>query len=161
MMVESLFQDWKKDTKFNSLISAEMASPFSDTDNFLKNKRTVLGVKPQTYMNFSGDAVAAIVSYYKIDPKTDLLVLSDDIDMLFGKVRFRLQGSHGGQNGLRDIIQKLGMSDFARIKVGIGRNDQFSVSDWVLSSWTQEERIFLETEVQKTVQQYVFQWLCD
>jgi PTH1 family peptidyl-tRNA hydrolase len=57
-----------------------------------------MGIKPQTFMNLSGDAVAALVSFYKLDPKKDILVISDDIDMEFGKVRFRTTGSHGGQN---------------------------------------------------------------
>lgn len=58
----------------------------------------VLGIKPQTFMNLSGEAVSALVSFYKLDPKRDILVISDDIDMEFTKVRYRSEGSHGGQN---------------------------------------------------------------
>ncbi len=68
-------------------------------------------------MNLSGDSVSALVNYYKLDPRRDILVISDDIDMEFGKIRYRTKGSHGGQNGLRDIITKLGTDEFARIKI--------------------------------------------
>lgn len=66
----------------------------------------VLLVKPMTYMNLSGNAVSALVQFYKLDITTDILVISDDIDMEFAKVRFRREGNHGGQNGLKDIIAK-------------------------------------------------------
>jgi peptidyl-tRNA hydrolase, PTH1 family len=72
-----------------------------------------------TYMNLSGQSVQEVVSYYKLIPSQDLLVLSDDIDMLFGKVRMRTTGSHGGQNGLKDIIHRIGTPEFSRIKIGI------------------------------------------
>lgn len=109
-----------------------------------------------TYMNLSGDAVVALVNFYKLDPKTDILVISDDIDMEFGKVRFRAKGSHGGQNGLKDIIAKLGTDEFARIKVGIGRHEKYSVSDWVLSRFTKEEMGILQEETYGKVKEYIF-----
>ena len=98
-------------------------------------------------MNLSGEAVASITHFYKIDPSRDVVVISDDIDMEFAKVRKREQGSHGGQNGLRDIITKLGTDGFTRIKIGIGRHEKYEVSDWVLSKFTKEEQKMLETEV--------------
>ena len=110
-------------------------------------------------MNLSGDAVVMIISYYKLDPKKDILVISDDIDMEFGKVRFRSEGSHGGQNGLRDIILKTGTTEFARIKIGIGRHEHMGVSDWVLSQFTEDERKIINTDIQKKVKDYVTQWL--
>lgn len=112
-------------------------------------------------MNLSGDAIQSIVSFYKLDPKKDILVISDDIDMEFGKVRFRSHGSHGGQNGLRDIITKIGTNEFARIKIGIGRNEQYSVSDWVLSRFTPDEIIVLEQKIIKQVKEYINKWLCE
>jgi PTH1 family peptidyl-tRNA hydrolase len=87
-------------------------------------------------MNLSGKSVSEIVSYYKIDGEKDILVISDDIDMDFSKVRYRAEGSHGGQNGLRDIIEKISTSKFARIKIGIGRHEHMTVSDWVLSKFS-------------------------
>lgn len=115
--------------------------------------------KPTTYMNLSGDAVASLVNFYKLDPKTDILVISDDIDMEFGKVRYRTKWSHGGQNGLRDIITKLWTDEFARIKIGIGRDDRYSVSDWVLSKFTKSEITQLVEENFFVVQTKVQEWL--
>lgn len=97
-------------------------------------------------MNLSGNAVSQICHFYKISPK-DIIVISDDIDMDFGKVRAREKGSHGGQNGLRDIITKLGTNEFLRIKIGVGRHEKMSVSDWVLSRFTSEELFALESEI--------------
>lgn len=78
------------------------------------------------------------MSFYKIGV-TDLIVISDDIDMEFGKLRYRVSGSSGGQNGLKSITERLGTSEFARIKIGIGRDDRYEVSDWVLSKFESEE----------------------
>lgn len=110
-------------------------------------------------MNCSGQSISSIIHFYKLDPKQDILLISDDIDMEFGKVRFRTKGSHGGQNGLRDTIEKLGTDEFARIKVGIGRHEHYSVSDWVLSKFQNEELKYissdLETEVFRKIQEWI------
>lgn len=90
-------------------------------------------------MNLSGNAVSKIANFYKIPPE-NIIVISDDIDMEFGKIRFRTEGSHGGQNGLRDIILKLGTDQFSRLKIGIGRHEKIPVSDWVLSRFSQVEK---------------------
>ena len=110
-------------------------------------------------MNLSGEAVSTLVSFYKLDPKADILVISDDIDMEFAKVRLRSKGSHGGQNGLRDIIAHLGTDEFTRIKIGIGRDDRYSVSDWVLSKITESEQKIIETEVRTRVEEYIIDWI--
>lgn len=152
MIVDSLCIDWREDKKFKSLISQSC---------ILDRSTWIIGVQPQTFMNLSGDTVAAIVSFYKIDPKKDILVISDDIDMEFGKVRYRKEGSHGGQNWLRDIIAKLGTNEFARIKIGIGRDDRYSVSDWVLSRFTDAEKEIISTDVRSKVEEYIKKWLWD
>jgi peptidyl-tRNA hydrolase, PTH1 family len=118
-------------------------------------------VKPMTFMNLSGDAVASIVNFYKLDPGKDILIISDDLDMEFAKVRYREKWSHGGQNGQRDIIAKLGTDEFARIKIGIGRHEKYEVSDWVLSKFQKEEREILESEVFLKVEEYIKKWLWD
>lgn len=82
--------------------------------------RRVLLAKPQTYMNASGESVAALVNFYKI-PLAQLIVIADDLDLPPGTLRLRKSGSSGGQNGLKDVIQKLGSQDFARVRFGIGR----------------------------------------
>ena len=106
----------------------------------------ILLVKPLTFMNLSGNAVSKILNFYKI-PKENLLVISDDIDMDFGKIRLREKWSHGGQNGLRDIIAKLGTDEFSRLKIGIGRDERFAVADWVLSKFSSDEKNILQTEI--------------
>lgn len=98
-------------------------------------------------MNLSGDAVAAALNFYKIDPSIDMLVISDDIDQAFGKLRMRIGGSSGGQNGLKNIIERIGSDQFARLKIGIGRDENFTVADWVLSRLTLDERARLEDEI--------------
>lgn len=99
----------------------------------------VLLVKPLTFMNASGKAVAPLVSFYKIQG-TELLVVQDDLDSPFGLLKFRMGGRHGGQNGVRDIIRLLGHDAFPRLKVGISRPPPgWEVSDWVMSRWRPEE----------------------
>lgn len=97
-------------------------------------------------MNLSGESVASIVNFYKIS-RENILVLSDDIDMDFGKIRLRNKGSSGGQNGLKSIAAHLGTEEFSRCKMGIGRDSRYSVSDWVLSRFTDEEKKNLQEEV--------------
>ncbi len=77
--------------------------------------------KPQTFMNLSGQSVSSLVRFYKLDPSSDLLVISDDKDMLFGKLRLRDEGSSGGHNGLESIIEHLGTEKFHRLKIGVGQ----------------------------------------
>ena len=110
-------------------------------------------------MNLSGDSIASIVNFYKLDPKTDILIISDDIDMEFAKVRYRKEWSHGGQNGLRDISLKIGTHEFSRIKIGIGRHEKYSVSDWVLSKFTKEEVCMLKDEVSLIVRKKIDDWI--
>jgi len=149
-LLDQFFLDWKEVQKFKSMISENCTWSLAPG---------VLAAKPQTFMNLSGEAVSSLVNFYKLDPKSDILVISDDIDMEFGKVRYRSQWSHGGQNWLRDIITKLGTSEFARIKIGIGRDPRYDVSDWVLSSLTLAEREHLASETTLQVQEYLKTWL--
>jgi len=96
-------------------------------------------LKPQTYMNRSGIAVAECVNYYKI-PVQNLVVISDDLELPPGKVRFRNGGGHGGHNGLRSIIDSLGDRQFRRVRIGIGRpSGKQDVVGHVLSRWSMAE----------------------
>lgn len=110
---------------------------FADTE--IGDKR-VLVAKPQTYMNNSGEAVSAIMKFYKI-PVDKLIVVSDDISLAPGKMRIRTKGSAGGQNGLKNIIAHLSTDEFIRIKMGIGdRPDRNSdLAGWVLSKMNEED----------------------
>ena len=107
--------------------------------------KKVLLVKPQTYMNLSGEAVVGLLNFFKVD--TDkLLVISDDISLDVGKMRIRRKGSDGGQKGLRSIIELTGKDNFPRIKVGIGKkpNPNYELAKWVLSKFKDDELKELE-----------------
>jgi len=112
---------------------------------------------PNTYMNNSGEAVKAIVDWYKIT-LDQLFIIVDDIDLPLGKVRFRKKGSSGGHNGLKDIIIKLDSNNFNRIKIGIGspplheKNKNFNTISHVLGNISKEESITLERVYQKVIE---------
>ncbi|HCP44496.1 MAG TPA: aminoacyl-tRNA hydrolase [Deltaproteobacteria bacterium] len=94
---------------------------------------------PQTWMNLSGDSVGPMAGFYKV-PRDSVLVVHDDLDLPFGTVKVKGGGGHGGHNGLRDLVQKLGGSDFVRVRVGIGRpQGPMDTKSWVLSRWSQAE----------------------
>ena len=80
----------------------------------------VVLVKPQTYMNLSGESIREVTDYYKVDAESELIVISDDIDLDIGQLRIRPKGSAGGHNGLKNIIQHLGTENFARVRIGVG-----------------------------------------
>jgi PTH1 family peptidyl-tRNA hydrolase len=99
----------------------------------------VLLGKPMTFMNASGEAVAGVVAYFKIDPK-DLLVVLDEVQLPLGRLRLRPSGSAGGHNGLRSVIEHVG-SDFPRLRIGVGRGDErWELADHVLARFTRDER---------------------
>ena len=102
------------------------------------NSRVIL-VKPQTYMNLSGESIGAFASWYKTDPE-DILIIYDDISLAVGQVRIRAKGSAGGHNGIKSIIQHLGRDDFQRIKIGINEKPAgWDLADYVLSKFTKDE----------------------
>lgn len=93
----------------------------------------VLLVKPQTYMNLSGECIREIVSWYRIDPEKELIVLYDDISLAPGMLRVREKGSAGGHNGMKNIIAMLGTQNFKRVRIGVGETPEgFAQVDWVL-----------------------------
>ena len=101
---------------------------------------SVLLMKPQTFMNLSGDAVAQAVRFYKIPPE-HVIVVSDEVSLPIGKLRIRTKGSAGGHNGLKDIIAKLGTDAFPRIRIGVGAppHPDYDMADWVLSSFKNQD----------------------
>ena len=101
---------------------------------------SVLLMKPQTFMNLSGDAVREAMNFYKI-PTDHILVISDDVSLPVGKLRIRRSGSAGGHNGLKDIIAKCGGDGFPRIKVGVGEkpHPDYDMADWVLSKFVGDD----------------------
>ena len=112
----------------------------------------VLVMKPQTYMNLSGEAVGEAVRFYKIPPER-VLVISDDVALPLGKMRIRANGSAGGHNGLKNIIQHLGTDAFPRIKVGVGApaHPEHEMVDWVIGKFSKDERKALDDMLKKTV----------
>ncbi len=101
-------------------------------------------VKPTTFMNLSGEALRAVIDYYKIDVK-DILVIYDDLALDLGRIRFRASGSDGGHNGIKSIIQHLGNNKFARLKVGIGPQPPIPAENFVLQNFSKEGMETLKT----------------
>jgi len=122
-------------------------APSQVPDAFVVKKfgvQPVLLAKPLTFMNRSGEAVAALARYYDIVP-ADLLVVVDEIDLPFGRLRARGRGSAGTHNGLRSIVQQLGTTEFPRLRLGIGRGDaRRDLADHVLSTFEADERPAVE-----------------
>ena len=105
----------------------------------------VLLVKPQTFMNLSGESIGAILKFYKLDPASRLIVIYDDIDLAPGRLRIRKKGSAGGHNGIKNIIAHVGTQEFLRIRVGVGQKPQgWELADYVLSRFSKEERQAVE-----------------
>ena len=113
----------------------------------------VLVMKPQTYMNLSGESVGAAARFYKI-PADHILVVSDDIALPVGKLRLRAAGSAGGHNGLKNIIRHLGSDRFPRIKVGVGmpQNAEYDIAEWVTGLPTGEEQKILLDALDRAAQ---------
>ena len=105
----------------------------------------VLLAKPQTYMNNSGEAIGALVNFFKLDPEAQLLVIYDDISLDPGNIRIRLKGSAGGHNGVKSIIQHLGTQVFARIKVGVGEKPkEWDLADYVLGHFSRADSALVD-----------------
>ena len=108
----------------------------------------VLLAKPLTYMNLSGDSVAEIVNFYKLDPESEMIVIFDDISLAPGNIRVRKKGSAGGHNGIKSIIARCGTQNFMRIKVGVGEKPQgWDLADHVLGRFSTEDRVLVEDAI--------------
>ena len=108
-------------------------------------------VKPQTFMNLSGGAIADVMRFYKI-PVENIIVIYDDVSLIPGKIRIRPKGSDGGHNGIWDIIKNLGTEDFLRIKIGVGKKPcpEYDLKDWVLGSFPKEDLELVNKAADKT-----------
>ena len=125
-------------TKFNAMYGKGMIGDHK-----------VILMKPLSYMNLSGGPIQQMASFFKIDVPTRLIVIQDDIDLEPGTLRIRKQGSAGGHNGMKDIIQKLGTDTFCRVRIGVGAKPKdWDLADYVLGRFTPEER----TRVDETLQ---------
>ena len=122
--------NWKLDKKkFNGRYGLENSQ-----------KEKIILLKPQTYMNLSGESLRPLMDYYEIEPE-EVVVIYDDLDLPVGKIRLRQKGGHGGHNGIRSVMDQLGTKEFNRIRVGIGRPvAPVPVIDHVLSRFSKEEK---------------------
>ena len=107
-------------------------------------------LKPQTYMNLSGRSVLQLSAFFKVPPAR-IIVLFDDISLEPGRLRLRKDGSAGGHNGIKSIIQELGSQDFPRVKIGVGAkpHPEYDLADWVLSTFSAQEEKLLAPAIEK------------
>lgn len=130
---------FKNDKKFNAL----------STSMIVGNEKVIL-IKPLSYMNLSGIVVRKYVSFYNISSR-DILVIQDDLDMDFGKIRILFNSSSGGHNGIKNIIENIGTKEFTRLKVGISKNNDIDTKDYVLGKFNKEEIESLNNVYLKTL----------
>ena len=114
---------------------------------FVGGQKVVL-VKPQTYMNLSGESVREVIDFYKIDEKSELIVISDDVSLDVGQIRIRKKGSAGGHNGLKNIILHLGHDEFHRVRMGVGEKPEgYDLVDYVLGHFPKEDQEVMDESV--------------
>ena len=112
----------------------------------------VLLVKPQTFMNLSGEAIGSVCRYYRVSV-ADVLVVCDDVNLPLGRLRVRGSGSEGGHNGLRSVAQHLGTTDYARLRIGVGRGDtRRDLADHVLSRFEPEEQTGVNDAIDRSAE---------
>jgi PTH1 family peptidyl-tRNA hydrolase len=141
LVVDKLSEVYKADS-WSSKFDAQFAKAV------IEGEASLL-VKPMTFMNLSGRSVAQFVRFYKI-PVEDIVVLHDDIDVPFGKVKARQGGGHGGHNGIRSLMSELGQSAFQRVKLGVGRPakvEDGDVVNWVLKRFSDAELDAIQTSM--------------
>lgn len=111
------------------------------------NGEKVFLMKPQTFMNLSGESVRPFLDYYKMSPE-DVIVIYDDLDLPTGKIRLREKGGHGGHNGIRSLIDHLGTKEFKKVRIGIGRpTTPISIVDYVLQDFSKQEKSLVEEAI--------------
>lgn len=115
------------------------------------SERVIL-VKPLTYMNLSGEAIRPLCDYFKVDTTSDLIVISDDVELDEGNIRVRPKGSAGGHNGLKNIIKLLGHDEFSRVRVGVGKKPkEYDMVNWVLGHFEGEAVVLIKEGKERAV----------
>jgi PTH1 family peptidyl-tRNA hydrolase len=147
LAAEELARRAKADWKFEKKFDARLAKLDSDG-------RKILLAEPQTFMNASGEAVGALLSFYRV-PVSQLLVIVDDADLPLGEIRLRAKGSSGGHHGLESIEKHIGSREFARLKVGIGRTKEGrrEITGHVLGKFSRDEAKLVEKVLQRAADQ--------
>ena len=115
-------------------------------NEFIYNGEKIILLKPQMYINLSGDVIKKYIDFYKIDID-DLLIISDDLDMDIGKIKIKYKGSSGGHNGLKNIENNLKTREYKRIKIGISNNKNIDTKNYVLSKFSNEERKIIDNTI--------------
>jgi PTH1 family peptidyl-tRNA hydrolase len=162
LVADRLAERWRASWTYEKKFSARLAS-------VQQNERRTLLCEPQTHMNSSGEAVGAVVAFYRV-PLTGLLVVVDDADLHLGQIRLRPGGSSGGHHGLESIEQHLGTRDYARLRIGIGRlsgareitgyvlgrfsSTEAALADRVLTVASDQAETWLEAGIQKAMSQF-------
>lgn len=116
---------------------------------FLAKSNDIIYIKPTTFMNLSGEAVRAVMDYYKIDVK-DILIVYDDIALDLGRIRFRANGSDGGHNGIKSVIKHVGTKEFDRLKIGIGPQPNIPSENYVLQNFPKDQLETLKDVLKKS-----------
>jgi PTH1 family peptidyl-tRNA hydrolase len=129
----------------------------ADVAELVEGGEKVLLVKPQTFMNLSGQSMRQLVDFYQLPPE-DLLVVCDDFNLPLGKLRFRARGTHGGHNGLRDIQNHLGSTQYSRLRIGVGEPEEEEAVGHVLGRFRPSERPVIEEALQTAVQAVAAWW---
>ena len=133
MVVESIAEEFKAKFRASFMLKAAI------TTIITKNQSRVVLAKPTTYMNLSGTSVLKIMRRFSLS-LDDLLLICDDADLPLGKIRIRAKGSAAGHNGMLSVIESLKSSNFCRLRIGIGRNPDLDLADFVLSEFNTEEK---------------------
>jgi len=131
MLADSIALNNNLNFRENSRLKCLMANLRNGIEDFLI-------IKPTTFMNLSGEAVRAVMDYYKI-PIEDIIIVYDDLSLELGKIRFRANGSDGGHNGIKSVIQHLGTQNITRLKIGIGPQPSLPSEVFVLQNFSKEE----------------------
>ncbi|MCQ2789062.1 MAG: aminoacyl-tRNA hydrolase [bacterium] len=132
-------QEFKTEKKLKSMIA-----------KFDCEGEKIVLCKPLTYMNLSGEAISLVQNFYKID-NNDIFIIYDDISLDIGRIRFRANGSDGGHNGIKSVIQHTGTKNFDRLKIGIGPQPNIPAENYVLQEFTSEQLSILKEVIKKPI----------
>lgn len=135
-IVQSLGCEFNKN-KFNGLYAEKII-----------NGEKIIFLKPQMFINLSGDVIKKYIDFYKINVD-DLLIISDDLDMPVGKIKIKIKGSSGGHNGLKNIESNLKTNEYKRIKIGISNNKMIDTKDYVLGKFDNNDKMIINDVVNK------------
>ena len=123
----------------NKNVSFKSSKFKADVCEYYFNDEKIVLVKPLSFMNLSGTVVRSLIDFYKVD-LSSILVIHDDLDMNFGRVKIVTNSSSGGHNGIKDIEKNIGSKNYTRLKIGISKNDDVDVKDYVLGKFSKEEK---------------------